>query len=120
MTIFSNKKYTFDDQIFVVPKSNISGNVITNISASLERREDLFVRIAGFDKTSHAIGVLNELGDSSVNYFCRPRCRSENCWTFYRDLTSQAKERLDAKGISIRSPKRDVHFIPALAMSVPQ
>jgi len=113
-----------------VPNSKIWGDVITNVSASDTRRIDLVFGIAYTDSAAQAIKVLQdlvanhklcldgpvpevfvgELGDSSVNIFCRPWSKSEDYWTVYWDLTGQAKERFDAEGISIPFPQQDVHL----------
>lgn len=131
MSVVSTQIRTFDNQIIVVPNSKIWGDVITNVSASPERRVDLVFGIAYSDSAAQAIEVLNELvgahpkclkkptpeifvgelGDSSVNIFCRPWCNSDDYWTVYWDLTGQAKERFDKEGISIPFPQRDVHLI---------
>lgn len=133
MSIVSTRIRTFDNQIIVVPNSKIWGDVITNVSASPERRVDLVFGIGYTDKAQHAIDVLKdliaahpmclknpepevfvgELGDSSVNIFCRPWSKSDDYWTVYWDLTGQAKERFDSEGISIPFPQRDVHLITA-------
>ncbi len=133
MSVVSTKIRTFDNQIIVVPNSKIWGDVITNVSASDERRVDLVFGIAYSDNAAHAIAVLKELvknhdlclsspraevfvgelGDNSVNIFCRPWSKSDDYWTVYWDLTGQAKERFDQEGISIPFPQRDVHLIPA-------
>ncbi|WP_425046059.1 mechanosensitive ion channel family protein [Primorskyibacter sp. S87] len=132
MSVVSTKIRTFDNQIIVVPNSKIWGDVITNVSASEERRVDLVFGIAYSDNAAEAIEVLNglvgkhslclkepapeifvgELGDNSVNIFCRPWCKNDEYWTVYWDLTGQAKEAFDAAGISIPFPQRDVHLIP--------
>ena len=131
MTIVSTRIRTFDNQIIVVPNSKIWGDVITNVSASPERRVDLVFGIGYSDNAQHAISVLSdlvaahpkcmktpepeifvgELGDSSVNIFCRPWCEPQDYWIVYWDLTGQAKERFDEEGISIPFPQRDVHLI---------
>lgn len=131
MSVDSTQIRTFDNQIIVVPNSKIWGDVITNVSASPERRVDLVFGIAYSDSADHAINVLRslveahpmclkkpvpkifvgELGDNSVNVFCRPWCKSDDYWTVYWDLTGQAKERFDHEGISIPFPQRDVHLI---------
>lgn len=131
MSVVSTKIRTFDNQIIVVPNSKIWGDVITNVSASEERRVDLVFGIALSDSAQQAIEILNrlvsahslclaepvteifvgELGDSSVNIFCRPWVKSDDYWTVYWDLTGQAKEAFDAEGISIPFPQRDVHVI---------
>ena len=133
MSVVSTQVRTFDNQIVVVPNSKIWGNIITNVSASAERRVDLVFGIAYSDDASQAIGVLKKLvaahhmcletpvpevfvgglGDSSVNIFCRPWVKSDDYWTVYWDLTGQAKEAFDEEGISIPFPQRDVHLIPA-------
>ncbi|AXT27509.1 mechanosensitive ion channel family protein [Ruegeria sp. AD91A] len=132
MSVVSTKIRTFDNQIIIVPNSKIWGDVITNVSASEERRVDLVFGIAYSDNAAQAIDVLKELvskhelclktpepevfvgelGDNSVNIFCRPWSKSDDYWTVYWDLTGQAKERFDAEGISIPFPQRDVHLIP--------
>ncbi len=131
MSVVSTRIRTFDNQIIVVPNSKIWGDIITNVSASEERRVDLVFGIGYADSTAHAIEVLKalvaghekcltdpaaeifvgELGDSSVNIFCRPWVKSEDYWDVYWDLTGQAKNRFDAEGISIPFPQRDVHLI---------
>ena len=132
MSVVSTKIRTFDNQIIIVPNSKIWGDVITNVSASEERRVDLVFGIAYSDNAAQAIDVLKELvskhelclktpepevfvgelGDNSVNIFCRPWSKSDDYWTVYWDLTGQAKERFDEEGISIPFPQRDVHLIP--------
>ncbi len=131
MSVVSTKIRTFDNQIIVVPNSKIWGDIITNVSASEERRVDLVFGIGYSDDAAQAIEVLSgivsahpmcltdpepeifvgELGDSSVNIFCRPWTKSENYWVVYWDLTGQAKEQFDKEGISIPFPQRDVHLI---------
>lgn len=133
MSVVSTQIRTFDNQIISVPNSKIWGGVITNVNASKERRVDLVFGIAYSDNAAQAIDVLNtlvaaesrclkdpepaifvgELGDSSVNVFCRPWVKSEDYWEVYWGLTGQAKERFDEEGISIPFPQRDVHLIPA-------
>jgi small conductance mechanosensitive channel len=131
MSVVSTQIRTLDNQIIVVPNSKIWGDVITNVSASATRRVDLVFGIAYTDSAAHAIKVLEELvashklclsdpapeifvgelGDSSVNIFCRPWSNSDDYWAVYWDLTGQAKERFDAEGISIPFPQRDVHLV---------
>jgi small conductance mechanosensitive channel len=59
---------------------------------------------------------VHELGDSSVNFICRPWVRTSDYWEVYWDLTATVKQRFDSEGISIPFPQRDVHlFQPAPA-----
>ncbi|MDV7145986.1 mechanosensitive ion channel family protein, partial [Tropicimonas sp. TH_r6] len=135
MSVVSTQIRTFDNQVITVPNSKIWGDVITNVNASARRRVDLVFGIAYSDNAAQAIDVLaklvaadsrclddpkpaifvGELGESSVNVFCRPWVRTEDYWDVYWDLTGQAKERFDEEGVSIPFPQRDVHIIPAQA-----
>lgn len=132
MSVVSTQIRTFDNQIIVVPNSKIWGDVITNVSAAQTRRVDLIFGIAYTDSASHAIDVLKaevaadprclpdpapaifvgELGDNSVNVFCRPWVATDDYWDVYWGLTGSVKEKFDKEGISIPFPQRDVHLVP--------
>jgi small conductance mechanosensitive channel len=58
---------------------------------------------------------LNELGDSSVNFICRPWTKAGDYWTVFWDVTRQVKEEFDRNGISIPFPQRDIHVYHANA-----
>lgn len=131
MSVVSTQIRTFDNQIIVVPNSKIWGDVITNVSAAQTRRVDLVFGIAYTDSAAHAIEVLKaevaadprclpdpapaifvgELGDNSVNVFCRPWVATDDYWDVYWGLTGSVKEKFDKEGISIPFPQRDVHLI---------
>ena len=55
---------------------------------------------------------VHELGDSSVNFICRPWTKTADYWTVHWDITRSVKERFDAAGITIPFPQRDVHVYP--------
>lgn len=130
MTIISTKVRTFDNQMIVIPNSKIWGDVITNVNASTTRRVDMVFGIAYSDNIDHAIATLTkltdkhslilkdpvteifvgELGDSSVNIFCRAWVKTEDYWTVYWEMLAAAKARFDEEGISIPFPQRDVHL----------
>ncbi len=136
---------TFDNQIVVVPNGSIWGNNITNVTGSATRRVDLTFGISYSDDQAKAhrllesiveahplvlkepapVVKLHELGDSSVNFICRPWTQTANYWTVYWDITRSVKERFDAEGISIPFPQRDVHIYhqtvepPAVARGLP-
>ncbi|MEP2530354.1 mechanosensitive ion channel family protein [Shimia sp.] len=132
MSVVSTQIRTFDNQIIVVPNSKIWGDVITNVSAAKTRRVDLVFGIAYSDNAAHAIEALKvevaadprclldpapeifvgELGDNSVNVFCRPWVATDDYWDVYWGLTGSVKEKFDQEGISIPFPQRDVHLNP--------
>ena len=53
--------------------------------------------------------VVTKLGDSCVELVCRPWVKPSNYWGAYCDLTEKGKEALEANGMSIPFPQRDIH-----------
>jgi small conductance mechanosensitive channel len=51
---------------------------------------------------------LHELGESSVDFICRPWTQTANYWDVYWDVTREVKRRFDAEGITIPFPQRTV------------
>jgi small conductance mechanosensitive channel len=113
----------------IVPNSQIGAGPITNFSAMDTRRVDLVFGVGYDDDLKVARKVLTDicekhplvlddpatnifvmnLGDSSVDFACRPWVKSVDYWTVYGDLTEQAKVELEAAGCSIPYPQRDMH-----------
>jgi len=132
MSLVSTTIKTPDNQVVIVPNNSIWGDVITNITGENTRRVDLVFGIGygdDMDKAKAAMLTIleghelilkdpapvievHELADSSVNFVCRPWCRTSDYWTVRWDVTKQVKERFDAESISIPFPQRDVHMIP--------
>ena len=130
MNLVSTTIKTFDNQIVVVPNGEIWGGVITNVTGSDTRRVDMVFGISYTDDTSKAAKILedivskhelvlkepapvirlHELGDSSVNFVCRPWVKTGDYWTVYWDVTRTVKERFDTEGVSIPFPQQDVHI----------
>jgi small conductance mechanosensitive channel len=130
MNLVSTSVMTFDNKLMVVPNNDIWGNTITNATKSTERRIDMVFGIGYSDNIEQAKQVLDkiladhpkvmsepapvvrlhELGDSSVNFICRPWAKTADYWDVYWDVTKQVKERFDAEGISIPFPQRDIHI----------
>lgn len=130
LNLVSTTITTFDNKRMLVPNNEIWGNVITNATASTERRVDMTFGIGYEDDIDHALEVLeeivaahplvlknpaaviqlNELADSSVNFICRPWTKTSDYWTVYWDITRRVKERFDAENLSIPYPQRDVHI----------
>lgn len=121
---------TFDNQVVVVPNGSIWGNNIINVTGNSTRRVDMLFGISYSDDMAKAQRILedilkshplvleepafnvkvHELGDSSVNFICRPWTKTSDYWTVYWDVTRSVKERFDAEGVSIPFPQRDVHL----------
>ncbi len=131
--IFNTILNTPDNQKVIVPNSNITTDVITNVTANDTRRVDLVIGIGYEDdilkakETLHAIIkdekrvledpatniAVSELGDSSVNLVVRPWVKTSDYWDVYFTLTEKIKITFDEKGISFPFPQQDVHLFKA-------
>ncbi len=128
--LFTTQVVTPDNRTVIIPNGQVTGGNIVNYSAKGTRRVDLVVGISYEADIARAkaaildvlskdervlqepatfIGVL-ELADSSVNLAVRPWTTAENYWGVYFDTLEAVKNRLDAEGIGIPFPQRDVHL----------
>lgn len=130
VSIVSTTVRTLDNQVVILPNSQVWGSIITNVTVSPVRRVDMVFGIGYGDDIETASQVLHrlvsehplileepkpnikvhELADSLVNFICRPWVKTEHYWDVYWDLTRQAKEAFDKAGVSIPFPQRDVHL----------
>lgn len=130
MNLLSTQLRTPDNQLVVVPNNSVWGDVITNVTGITRRRVDLVFGIGYNDDIDKAQKILeeivtdtplilddpapvvklHELGDSSVNFICRPWVKPEDYWEVYWNITREVKRRFDAQGVSIPFPQRDVHI----------
>jgi small conductance mechanosensitive channel len=130
VSLVSTTVTTPDNQVIIIPNGNVWGSVITNVTGSDTRRVDLVFGIGYQDDaataqrimeevvTEHPLVLkepapmirLHELGESSVNFVCRPWSKTSDYWSVYWDVTRRVKERFDAEGVSIPFPQRDVHL----------
>ena len=113
-----------------VPNGQLWNRAILNYSRVEARRLDIVVGIsydADIDKAQNALldlmtsderanaepepqVTVKELGDSSVNLNLRCWAKPGDYWGLLFDLNKAVKLRLDAEGISIPFPQRDVHL----------
>lgn len=128
--IFSSTLRVFDNTKIIIPNSGITGTTIINYSSRESRRVDLVFGIGYDDDLKRAKNILeraltedprvlkdpaplvavSELADSSVNFVVRPWVKDADYWGFYWDITEKVKLALDAEGISIPYPQRDIHM----------
>ncbi len=128
--IFNTFLQTPDNKAVIIPNSSITGANIINFSAVDKRRVDLVFGISYGDDMRVAKNALqsvvekhpkvlkdpaptiavSELADSSVNIVCRPWCKPEDYWDVRFDIVEQGKVALEAAGITIPFPQRDVHL----------
>ena len=128
--VFSTTLHSGDNVKIVVPNSAIAGATIKNFSANDTRRNDMAMGIDYGDDIGTAIATMqrvlaaddrvlkdpapvvavSELADSSVNFVVRPWCKKEDYWDLRWDLTQKIKVELEAAGLSIPFPQRDIHL----------
>lgn len=127
--IFSTILTTGDNKLVTIPNGQVGASPITNYSAMEQRRVDMVFGVGYDDDLKVARQVLSDicanhplvlddpatkifvmnLGDSSVDFACRPWAKTEDYWTVFGDIMEQAKVGLEAAGCSIPYPQRDVH-----------
>ncbi|HBH28593.1 MAG: mechanosensitive ion channel [Desulfofustis sp. PB-SRB1] len=133
ISMFATVVNTGDNQRIIVPNGMVASDVIVNTNANETRRIDLLIGIGYGADIGEAKAVLNriiseeervladpapqiavsDLADSSVNLVVRPWVKPADYWAVRFELTEKIKQRLDAAGISIPFPQRDVHVYRA-------
>ena len=126
--IFHTILSTPDNQRHIVPNGKVTGDTITNLSGQGTRGVDLNIGIAYSDDvaaareiilsvvTAHPLVlpepapsvVVTALGDSAVNLMTRPFTLSQNWWAVKTELTERLKAALEAGGVTIPFPQREV------------
>ncbi len=129
LTLVNTVITTLDNQRIVVPNGKVWSDVINNATAERIRRVDLVFGIGYEDDIQKAKRILDEilasndlvledpepvvrvhtLGESSVDFVCRPWCRTDDYWDVHWSVTESVKQRFDAEGVSIPFPQQDVH-----------
>jgi small conductance mechanosensitive channel len=130
LQIFNTILLTPNNKRVIIPNGAVSNGAIVNYSAEGILRVDLVIGIAYESDIPKAKEVLykvmadhelvlkdpasqvavSELADSSVNLVVRPWCTVADYWQVHFDITEAAKAGLEASGISIPFPQRDVHL----------
>ena len=128
--IFNTILLTPSNKRVIIPNGAVSNGSIVNYSVEGILRVDLVIGIAYESDIPRAKEVLykvmadhdlvledpasqvavSELADSSVNLVVRPWCQAADYWQVYFDITEAAKAGLEASGITIPFPQRDVHI----------
>lgn len=128
--IFNTILKTPDNKTIIIPNSPISTDSLVNYSTEPKRRVDFTLGIGYDDDIDAAKKVIldvikadervhkdpepfiavAELADSSVNFTLRVWVDSGDYWGVYWDNLEAFKKALDANGISIPYPQRDVHM----------
>jgi len=127
--LFTTTLDTPDNRRFIVPNGTVFGSTIENITFHPVRRVDVAVGTDYGADLAHARAVLEGiarqhnavedrepqvllvgLGDSSIDWQVRAWCKTEDYFGALDALTHAVKDGLDAAGIGIPFPQRDVHI----------
>lgn len=128
--LFTTTIITPDNATVIVPNSKLSGDNITNFTAKPSRRVETIIGISYGDSIEKArLAILDEmakdprilsdpapavnvaeLADSSVDLQVWAWAETPNFLAVRLSLPERIKNRLDAEGITIPFPQRDVHM----------
>jgi small conductance mechanosensitive channel len=117
-----------DNRVAVIPNAKVGGDAIVNYNRRGTRRAQVQVGIGYGDDLARALQVLHEmlvadarvlsepapsvhvaaLGDSTVDLTLWAWAQRADWWPLQRDLPRRVKETLDAAGISIPFPQREL------------
>lgn len=128
--IFNTKLTTPQNQEVVVPNGVLSNSSITNYSklgtrrtwfdigvaynADLKQAKEILLQVianneAAFKQPAPQV-VVTELGDSAINLSVRVTTSNDKFWDMQEQLLIDCKSALDAAGIEIPFPQRDIHI----------
>lgn len=133
--ILQTRLTSFEGVPIVLNNSAVRTAIVKNFSRAETRRIDLEIGIGYGDDIGKARAAIEDvirsegrvltdppmlvntvaLGDSAVVLLARCVTKAPDFWDTKLDLTRAIKERLDAEGISIPYPQRDVHLIKGAA-----
>lgn len=128
---FATVLNTLDNIRITIPNAEAWGNTIKNLTGDPERRVDLVFSISYTDDIGRAIETIRgivaadprvldtpeplvavwELGESSVDLLVGPWASAADYWDVRFDLTRGIKEGLEAAGLTIPFPQRDLHLV---------
>lgn len=130
INLFTTILDTFDGLYVSSPNGSLWGNTIKNFTRNGKRRMDVVVGIAYNDSIDTGLEVLQRIiateprflqepapqtmviamADSSVNLQLRGWTMIDDYWQTYWDLNKRIKEEVEAAGLTIPFPQRDVHL----------
>jgi small conductance mechanosensitive channel len=133
--IFNTLIDTPDNIRAIIPNAKVTSDNIKNYSTNGTRRVDLVIGVSYEDDLKKAQEAMErvlagdsrvlkdppakvavfELAESSVNFVVRPWVKATDYWDVYFDTTGRIKMALDAAGITIPFPQRDIHIKDGLS-----
>ena len=133
--LFTTQLDTTDGLRISAPNSNVWGQTLTNFTRNATRRIEIVASIAYGDSIDTGMEVLRRLvaeeerllpepapafavralADSSVNLHLRAWARTDEYWDVYWALMKKLKPALEAEGLTIPFPQRELHIINQVA-----
>lgn len=132
ISIFNTKLLTFGNQLAILPNGKLSNDNIINFTEEGIRKEaitfgisydsdikltrDIILNLVNEqpqvlqEEGKVPMMVVAELADSSVNLSLRYWSKNEDFWNLRWLVLEEGKSRLEAAGIVIPFPQRDVHL----------
>jgi len=128
---FNTTLSTLDNRKIIIANSNITSNTITNISGqgvigveltfgigyndSIDKARAVILKVFRgcptiIDNPSQDV-VVSGHGDSAIELFARPFCKSTDYWNTKFYVLEHVKKEFDKAGIGIPYPQMDVHMI---------
>ncbi|MDR2719039.1 MAG: mechanosensitive ion channel [Treponema sp.] len=131
INLFTTILETPDGIYISAPNSSIWGSPLKNYSRNGKRRMELSVGIAYSDSVDAAFQVMHNiiaaearflkdpapqvilqaLQDSSVKITLRAWAANQDYWNIYWEITKTIKTKIEAAGLHIPVPQRDVHLV---------
>jgi small conductance mechanosensitive channel len=132
ISLFASQLESSDGVFQFVPNSVLWNTRISNFTRLPSRMIELRFGVAYSDDIAKGLSTLlelakldsrafsepppqvfvDELGDSAVILTLRIWVATADYWPARRDLTSRGKAALEAAGLSLPFPQRDVHLFP--------
>lgn len=130
--VFNTTLRTRDSKTIIIPNSIFTSESVTNYSTAGHLRAQLVFGISYQDDIEKAKGIIYQvlkensrvmktpepfvgvkaMGESSIDFDVHAWVSVEDYWAIKWELTEVAKIRLEAEGVTIPFPQRDVHFYP--------
>lgn len=133
ISIFNTQLLTFGNQLAILPNGKLSNDNIINYTSEGVRKDAIIYGISydsdikltrdiilGLvneqpeviqDEGKQPMMVVVELADSSVNLSLRYWAKNEDFWGLHWKFLEEGKIRLEAAGVVIPYPQRDLHII---------
>ncbi|HSP12546.1 MAG TPA: mechanosensitive ion channel domain-containing protein [Salegentibacter sp.] len=129
-SLFYTRITTFGNQEAIIPNGQLTNDNIINYSTEGKRRDSITIGISydsdiklakdvlvnlmkeqeNIHEDPEPVVVVTELADNSVNLSLRFWASNDDFWDCHWYTIEEAKQRLEAAGIGIPFPQRDVHF----------